>query len=73
MTELRQLREAADLTRLELAQMAKVSAYRLQMAEYGHGELTPEEWERVLPALRPGVAKTIRAVARYQQLAGVEL
>jgi predicted transcriptional regulator len=66
MTDLRQLRESAGLSRILLADNAGVSRFRLYEAERGVRELTPEENAAIDRALRREHAKAVRAAEAFE-------
>jgi len=67
MSELRELREAAGVPRIVLADRAGVSRFRLYEAERGVRELTAEERSAIERVLAPELAKAVRAAAQLQQ------
>lgn len=67
MTELRQLREAAGVPRIVLADRAGVSRFRLYEAERGVRVLTPEELAAIDRELRREHAKAVRAATEFER------
>jgi hypothetical protein len=65
MTALRELREAAGVARIVLADRAGVSAFRLYQAEAGRCELTATERSAIDSVLRPELVKAMRAAAEF--------
>jgi helix-turn-helix protein len=65
MSELRQLREAAGVPRIVLADRAGVSAFRLYQAEAGRCELTATERARIDRVIGPELDKVVRTAAEF--------
>lgn len=66
MSKLRANRKAAGLTQMQLSHKAKVSRYRLCMAEAGCLELRPDELDAVNQALKPEMEKAARIASEFQ-------
>jgi transcriptional regulator with XRE-family HTH domain len=64
---LRTLREAAGLSRHELALRSGVGAYRLFEHEHGYKALSAEELSKVDKALIVPLAATVKAVAAFRE------
>lgn len=67
MNNLREVRKASGLTQIQLAQRAKVSRFRLCMAESGSLELRPDEVEAINKAVRPELEKTARIASEFER------
>lgn len=65
MTELRQLREAAGVPRIVLADRAGVSRFRLYEAERGVRELSPKELAAIDRELRREHERAVRAATKF--------
>ena len=59
MKELKELREAADLSQFDLARRAGLSRMRLQLAEAGHIALKPSEVDAINRALRSVIERKV--------------
>jgi predicted transcriptional regulator len=57
--ELKQLREAADLSQFDLARRAGLSRMRLQLAEAGHITLKASEVDAINRALRSVIERKV--------------
>ncbi len=67
-SNLRAIRKAAGLTQFQLSQKAKVSRFRLCMAESGSLELCAAEMEAIANAVRPEIEKTAQIAAELTAL-----
>jgi len=65
MSDLRAVRKAAGLTQVQLSKRAKVSRFRLCMAEADCLELRPDELEAINRTLKPGMEKAARIAAEF--------
>jgi transcriptional regulator with XRE-family HTH domain len=65
MTQLQQLREAAGMSRISLADRARVSRFRLYEAERGVRELSPKELAAIDRELRREHEKAAQAAAEF--------
>lgn len=65
--KLKELRRAAGLTQIQLAERSSVSRWRLCMAETGALELRPSEIEALGQALKPALERAVRMVQEFQQ------
>jgi helix-turn-helix protein len=65
MTALRQLREAAGVPRIVLADRAGVSPFRLYQGEAGRCDLTASERARIDRVLGPELDKVVRTATEF--------
>ncbi len=65
---LKEVRKAAGLTQIQLAQKAAVSRFRLCLAETGSLELRPDEMAAIADAVRQAMERTIRIAHEFESL-----
>jgi DNA-binding XRE family transcriptional regulator len=65
-SKLRATRKAAGLTQVQLSQRAKVSRFRLCMAEADCLELRPDELNAINQALKPELERAARIASEFQ-------
>jgi DNA-binding XRE family transcriptional regulator len=65
-SKLRTMRKAAGLTQVQLSQKAKVSRFRLCMAESDFLELRPDEIDAINQALKPEMERAARIASEFQ-------
>jgi predicted transcriptional regulator len=68
MSDLREIRKAADLSQLQLAKRARVSRFRLSLAESGAIELRSDELSAISETVRPYLAKTAAVLNAHEGL-----
>ncbi|MGA9647003.1 MAG: hypothetical protein WBQ76_13880 [Candidatus Korobacteraceae bacterium] len=66
MTDLRVIRKTARMTQTQLSKKARVSRFRIALAETEGIELRPDEIAAITKALQPGLERAQRVVAEFQ-------
>ena len=69
---LRAYRESLRLSQAELARIAEVSRYKVNQYEQGSCQLTAEEWEKILTALRDELDRLRQMPSPARALASTE-
>ena len=65
---LKEVRKAAGLTQIQLAQKADISRFRLCLAETGSLELRPDEMAAIADAVRRAMERTARIAHEFESL-----
>jgi transcriptional regulator with XRE-family HTH domain len=63
---LRAIRKAAGLSQIQLAQRAKISRFRLSLAEMGSLELREDELRAICDAVAPEIERTARLASKFE-------
>jgi len=66
MSDLKAIRKAAGMSQIQLSQRAKISRFRLSLAEANSLELRPEEMSAIRDAVRPEIQKTARLTSEFE-------
>ena len=66
MSNLKLIRKAAGMSQIQLAQRAKISRFRLSLAESGAIELPQDEISAIRNAMTPEIQKTLRLASEFE-------
>jgi predicted transcriptional regulator len=66
MTDLKTTRKTAGMTQIQLSRKARVSRYRIALAETGNLKLRFDELKAIASAVQPGLEKAGRLVSDFQ-------